>query len=118
MEKSKAIPVPKAIVLVIPAQAGNQRNRHRTQSSSCTGSKRPAAEFGEIFGNYSFAPNGILLAPECPLSAKHIQFYLDEFSFRLNEENYKSDTVDRMESLVRGVVGKRLTHKMLHLGIQ
>jgi len=50
-------------------------------------------------------------------SRKHTQLYLDEFSFRLNEGNCRIDTVDRLESLVRGVVGKRLTYKMLVHGI-
>ena len=50
-------------------------------------------------------------------SEKHLPLYVDEFVFRLNEGNVKIDTVDRLESLVRGVVGKRLTYKMLIHGI-
>jgi hypothetical protein len=33
--------------------------------------------------------------------------------FRLNEENCAIDTTNRLESLVKGVIGKRLTYKML-----
>ena len=50
-------------------------------------------------------------------SAKHMQLYIDEFVFRLNEGNCVIDTVDRLESLVRGVAGKRLTYRMLVHGI-
>ena len=50
-------------------------------------------------------------------SEKHLSLYVDEFVFRLNEGNCKIDTVDRLESLVRGVAGKRVTYKMLVHGI-
>jgi len=36
-------------------------------------------------------------------SVQHLQLYLDEFSFRLNEGNYKIDTVDRTGALIRGI---------------
>ena len=51
-------------------------------------------------------------------SVKHIQLYVDEFTFRLNEGNCKIDTIDRMDALIRGVVGVRLTYKMLTKGEQ
>jgi transposase-like protein len=50
-------------------------------------------------------------------SSKHLPLYLLEFSFRLNEGNVIIDMVDRLRSLVKGVVGKRLTYKMLVHGI-
>jgi transposase-like protein len=50
-------------------------------------------------------------------SAKHLPLYLSEFTFRLNEGNVFIDMIDRLRSLVRGVVGKRLTYKMLVHGI-
>ena len=46
-------------------------------------------------------------------SREHMFRYVNEFVFRLNEGNCKIDTVDRLEALVRGVKGKRLTYKML-----
>jgi transposase-like protein len=46
-------------------------------------------------------------------SEKHLSLYVDEFVFRLNEANVKFDTTQRLESLVRGVAGKRLTWRML-----
>jgi len=50
-------------------------------------------------------------------SRKHTQLYVDEFVFRLNEGNCKFDTVNRLDALVRGMKGKRLTYKMLVHGI-
>ena len=50
-------------------------------------------------------------------SRKHTQLYVDEFVFRLNEGNCKFDTVNRLDALVRGTTGKRLTYKMLVHGI-
>ena len=41
---------------------------------------------------------------------QQIQGMTDEFVFRLNEGNCRQDTVDRLDMLVRGVAGKRLTY--------
>jgi hypothetical protein len=38
---------------------------------------------------------------------------IDEFAFRLNEGDVKRHTLDRLESFVKGVAGKRLTYKAL-----
>ena len=46
-----------------------------------------------------------------------LPLYLSEFMFRLNEGNVVIDMIDRLRSLVRGVVGKRLTYRMLVHGI-
>ena len=46
-------------------------------------------------------------------SMKHLDRYVDEFTFRLNEGNVKSDTIDRINSLVSGGKGKRLTYQEL-----
>jgi hypothetical protein len=46
-------------------------------------------------------------------SPKHLGRYVDEFSFRLNEGNVKIHTLDRLDSFVDGVAGKRLTYKRL-----
>jgi hypothetical protein len=50
------------------------------------------------------------------ISERHLPLYVDEFAFRLNEGNCRFDTIDRLESLVRGVAGKRLTWAMLTRG--
>jgi transposase-like protein len=50
-------------------------------------------------------------------AAKHLSLYLSEFTFRLNEGNVVIDMIDRLRSLVKGMVGKRWTYKMLIHGI-
>jgi len=46
-------------------------------------------------------------------SPKHLSRYVDEFAFRLNEGNVKHHTLTRLDSLIDGAVGKRLTYKAL-----
>jgi transposase-like protein len=46
-------------------------------------------------------------------SEKHLHRYVDEFTFRLNEGNVERHTLDRLESFVTNVAGKRLTYKRL-----
>jgi transposase-like protein len=46
-------------------------------------------------------------------SAKHLGRYVDEFAFRLNDGNVARHTMERLNSFVDGVVGKRLTYKPL-----
>jgi transposase-like protein len=46
-------------------------------------------------------------------SPKHLDRYVDEFSFRLNEGNVKNHTLTRLHSFVDGTAGKRLTYKAL-----
>jgi transposase-like protein len=46
-------------------------------------------------------------------SPKHLDRYVNEFSFRLNEGNVKNHTLTRLDSFVDGVAGKRLTYKGL-----
>jgi transposase-like protein len=47
------------------------------------------------------------------VSPKHLDRYVDEFTFRLNEGNVKNHTMVRLESFVQGTAGKRLTYKAL-----
>ena len=47
------------------------------------------------------------------VSTKHLDRYVNEFSFRLNEGNCQVDTKDRMDALFGAMVGKRLTYKEL-----
>ncbi len=47
------------------------------------------------------------------VSVKHLGRYVNEFAFRLNEGNVKIPTMKRLESLVKGAVGKRLTYAEL-----
>ena len=46
-------------------------------------------------------------------SPKHIGRYVDEFSFRLNDGNVARHTLERLDSFVTAVAGKRLTYKAL-----
>jgi ISXO2-like transposase domain len=46
-------------------------------------------------------------------SPKHIGRYVDEFAFRLNEGNCARHTLERLDSFVSRVAGKRLTYKTL-----
>lgn len=46
-------------------------------------------------------------------SPKHLSRYVDEFAFRLNDGNVARHTMERLDSFVRAVAGKRLTYKAL-----
>jgi transposase-like protein len=47
------------------------------------------------------------------VSKKHLGRYVDEFAFRLNDGDVKRHTLDRLDSFVLSVVGKRLTYEGL-----
>jgi transposase-like protein len=47
------------------------------------------------------------------VSEKHLGRYVNEFTFRLNEGNVERHTLQRLDSFVDGVAGKRLTYKAL-----
>ena len=46
-------------------------------------------------------------------SEKHLQRYVDEFAYRLNEGNCKVHILDRIDALLRRTVGKRITYATL-----
>lgn len=46
-------------------------------------------------------------------SKKHLHRYVDEFTFRLNEGNVKRHSLERLDSMVDGASGKRLTYARL-----
>ena len=46
-------------------------------------------------------------------SEKHLHRYVDEFAFRLNDGAVGRHTLDRLDSFIDGVAGKRLTYKAL-----
>ena len=46
-------------------------------------------------------------------SKKHCHAYVDEFTFRLNEGNCEIDTEDRLASLFKSMVGKKITFRKL-----
>lgn len=48
--------------------------------------------------------------PDHHASKKHLGQYVDEFTWRLNEENVARHTLQRLDSLVDAVVDKRITY--------
>lgn len=46
-------------------------------------------------------------------STKHLQRYVDEFTFRLNDGNCQIDTMDRIKSLLKSAIDKKLTYLAL-----
>ena len=46
-------------------------------------------------------------------SPKHLGRYVDEFTFRLNDGNVKRQSLQRVDSLLRGAVGRRITYAEL-----
>lgn len=46
-------------------------------------------------------------------SRKHLQRYVDEFAYRLNEGNCKIKTMDRLDALFAKAIGVRITYREL-----
>lgn len=46
-------------------------------------------------------------------SAKHLQRYVNEFAYRLNEGNVRVHTMDRIDALLRKAEGKRINYAVL-----
>ena len=42
-----------------------------------------------------------------------LPLYINEFAFRLNDDNCRVDTIDRIAAVIGGSIGKRLTYKEL-----
>ena len=47
------------------------------------------------------------------VSLKHLALYLDEFAFRLNQGACGRLTMDRIDAMLPGAVGKRITYREL-----
>jgi transposase-like protein len=47
------------------------------------------------------------------VSSKHLHRYVDEFTFRLNEGNVDTHTLDRLDLFIKAMDGKRLTYERL-----
>jgi hypothetical protein len=47
------------------------------------------------------------------VSKKHLGRYVDEFTWRLNQGNVARHTLERLDSFVKAIVGKRLTYERL-----
>ena len=46
-------------------------------------------------------------------SAKHLNRYLSEFTFRLNEGNVEAHTMERLDAMAKGMFGKRATYSCI-----
>ena len=46
-------------------------------------------------------------------SRKHIHRYVNEFAWRLNEGNVKRHSLERLESFIRAIVGRRISYRTL-----
>ena len=46
-------------------------------------------------------------------SPRHMTKYINEFCFRLNDGTVKRPTMERLNSLIDGAIGKRLTYERL-----
>ena len=83
--------------------------RHETVNHGIGEYARGAAHTNSIESVWAVLKRG-LHGVYHQVSPKHLGRYVDEFTFRLNEGNVKVHTLDRLDSFVDGVVGKRLTY--------
>ena len=94
------------------AYQGMKHRSHWTVKHSANEYVKGMAHTNGIESFWSVLKRG-LLGTYHHVSVKHLGRYVDEFTFRLNEGNVKIPTMKRLNSLVKGAVGKRLTYKML-----
>lgn len=86
--------------------------RHHTVNHGAGEFKRGIVHTNGIESVWSLLKRGIYGVWH-QVSAKHLGRYVNEVTFRLNAGNVKYHTVDRLESFIAGVEGKRLTYKRL-----
>lgn len=86
--------------------------RHETVNHSAGEYARGAASTNSIESVWAVLKRG-LHGVYHHASPKHLFRYVDEFTFRLNEGNIERHTLERLDSFVDGVSGKRLTYARL-----
>ncbi len=86
--------------------------RHDTVNHSAGEYKRGAAHTNSIESVWAVLKRG-LHGVYHQVSAKHLARYVDEFTFRLNAGNVARHTLERLDSFVDMVAGKRITYKEL-----
>ena len=91
------------------AYQGMKQRSHWTVKHSANEYVKGMAHTNGIESFWSVLKRG-LLGTYHHVSVKHLGRYVNEFTFRLNEGNVKIHTMDRLNSLVKGAVGKRLTY--------
>ena len=94
------------------AYVGMEHRSHWTVKHSANEYVNGMAHTNGIESVWAVLKRG-LLGTYQHVSRKHLAKYVDEFVFRLNEGNVKIPTMQRLDSLVKGAVGKRLTYKEL-----
>jgi transposase-like protein len=83
--------------------------RHDTVNHSAGEYKRGPAHTNNIESVWAVLKRGIYGVYH-QISPKHLARYVNEFTFRLNEGDVKRHTLERLDSMVMGISGKRLTY--------
>lgn len=86
--------------------------RHETVNHSAGEYARGAASTNSIESVWAVLKRG-MHGVYHHASSKHLSRYVDEFTFRLNAGNVARHTLERLDSFVDGVAGKRLTYARL-----
>lgn len=86
--------------------------RHEAVNHSAGEYARGAASTNSIESVWAVLKRGVY-GTYHHISPKHTARYTDEFAWRLNEGNVKNHTLERLDSFVGAVVGKRLTYERL-----
>ena len=95
--------------LVISLMISSARSSFVTKDSEY---RRGAAHTNSIESVWAVLKRGIYGVYH-QVSAKHLGRYVSEVSFRLNAANVERHTLDRLDSFVAAVDGKRLTYARL-----
>lgn len=88
------------------------RNRHKTVNHSVREFVRDMAHTNGIESVWAVLKRGYNGVYH-HMSAKHLGRYINEYTFRLNEGSCKVHTWKRIDAIVAGSMGKRLTYKEL-----
>lgn len=86
--------------------------RHETVNHSAGEYARGPASTNGIESVWALLKRGIQGVYH-QVSPKHLSRYVDEFTFRLNEGDVKRHTLERLDSFIDAIAGKRLTYKQL-----
>ncbi|HEY1526091.1 MAG TPA: IS1595 family transposase [Candidatus Angelobacter sp.] len=86
--------------------------RHESVNHSAGEYARGAASTNSIESVWAVLKRGVY-GTFHHVSPKHLGRYTDEFAWRLNEGNVKNHTLERLDSFVGAVSGKRLTYARL-----
>jgi len=83
--------------------------RHESVNHSAGEYARGAASTNSIESVWAVLKRGVYGVYH-KVTPKHLSRYLNEFSFRLNEGNVKRHSLERLDSMISAVTGKRLTY--------